>query len=629
MSGRNVLPTHYSRSSTQFPILSPNGRSILRIREKYLLVLVVIVFIVFSVIGVAFLPELKASNVYKYIKPADNLGPDLLGLVPPIESGHALGGHDTHTARAKFEDAERLRAKISQHFSYNLSQLNAVLPKPNENALPQDLTEKHEDFDDNWKPLVLPNGEDSDPEVRKKRDFIKEMMREAWVHYKTYAWGENELKPISKKGHSAGIFGTTKLGATIVDGLDTLFIMGMKDEFKEGRDWIQQNLNFDEINSEVSVFETVIRFVGGLLTCYAFTKDDMFLEKANSIAARMLPAFNTPTGLPHALVNPSTGSSKNYVWASQSSSILSEVGTLHLEFLYLSDITGDNTYKDKVISIRHRLNELPKPHGGLYPNYISPKTGQFGQPHISVGALGDSFYEYLLKEWIQSGGKDMEARHMWDEAIAAIDKNLVQKSRSGLTYIAEMKYDRLEHKMDHLACFITGLIALSGQSLDAQLKNHYLELGAQLSHTCHESYARTDTGIGPESFRFTDNIEAKAVRPNEKYYIQRPEVIEGWFYMWRLTHDNKYRDWAWEATQAIYKYCRTETGYSGIKNVYDVNGPKDDVQQSFLLAETLKYLYLIFSTDDLVSFEEWVFNTEAHPLPIFGKNPAYYKKSLN
>ncbi|CAG2176126.1 unnamed protein product [Oppiella nova] len=244
-----------------------------------------------------------------------------------------------------------------------------------------------------------------------------------------------------------------------------------------------------------------------------------------------------------------------------------------------------------------------------------------------MGALGDSFYEYLLKEWIQSGGKDMEARQMWDEAIDAIEKNLVKKSVSGLTYLAEMKYDRLEHKMDHLACFSGGLIALSGQSLDIKQKEHFVQLGAELARTCHESYDRTDTKIGPESFRFSENVEAKAVRPNEKYYIQRPEVIEGWFYMWRVTHDPKYRDWAWSAAQAIHKYCRTETGYSGIKNVYDVNSPKDDVQQSFLLAETFKYLYLIFSTDDLVSFDEWVFNTEAHPLPILGKNPAYPKRT--
>lgn len=126
--------------------------------------------------------------------------------------------------------------------------------------------------------------------------------------------------------------------------------------------------------------------------------------------------------------------------------------------------------------------------------------------------MGDSFYEYLLKQWLQSGGKDMVARRMWDEAVAAIEEHLVKKSASGLTYVAEMKYDRLEHKMDHLACFIAGLIALGGQSLDQTRKQHFVELGSELAHTCHESYERTATKIGPESFRFTDNVEAKAVR---------------------------------------------------------------------------------------------------------------------
>lgn len=131
----------------------------------------------------------------------------------------------------------------------------------------------------------------------------------------------------------------------------------------------------------------------------------------------------------------------------------------------------------------------------------------------------------------------------------------------------------------------------------------------------------------PLFHRFTQEVEAKATRIGEKYYILRPETIESYFYLWRLTHDPKYRDWAWEAALAIEKHCKVENGYSGIKNVYDINGPKDDVQQSFFLAETLKYLYLIFSNDDLLPFDQWVFNTEAHPLPIKGVNPAYPKQA--
>lgn len=97
--------------------------------------------------------------------------------------------------------------------------------------------------------------------------------------------------------------------------------------------------------------------------------------------------------------------------------------------------------------------------------------------------------------------------------------------------------------------------------------------------------------------------------------------------------------------QALEKHCKAEAGYTGVKNVYDANSQKDDVQQSFFLAETLKvrmfndpywkrkkvtqslflfqYLYLLFSDDSLISLDEWVFNTEAHPLPIKGKNSFY------
>ena len=84
-----------------------------------------------------------------------------------------------------------------------------------------------------------------------------------------------------------------------------------------------------------------------------------------------------------------------------------------------------------------------------------------------------------------------------------------------------------------------------------------------------------------------------AVKNEEKYYILRPEVIEAYFYLWRFTKDEKYRDWAWDAAQALEKHCRTENGYSGIKDVYDPTAVKDDVQQTFLFAETFKYLFLI------------------------------------
>ncbi|XP_055628557.1 mannosyl-oligosaccharide alpha-1,2-mannosidase IA isoform X4 [Toxorhynchites rutilus septentrionalis] len=455
-----------------------------------------------------------------------------------------------------------------------------------------------------------------------KREKVKEMMIHAWDNYKLYAWGKNELKPISKRGHSGSIFGAFDLGATIVDGLDTLYLMGLHKEFDEGRDWIERKFTLENVGNDLSVFETNIRFIGGFLTCYAFTGDRLFLEKAKYVADKLLPAFQTPTGIPYALVNVNTGISKNYGWASGGSSILSEFGTLHLEFSYLSDVTGDSVYRERVQTIRSVLKDIEKPKG-LYPNYLNPKTGKWGQQHMSLGALGDSFYEYLLKAWIQSGHDDEEAREMYDDAMQAIMQHMIRTSPGGLTYVSDMKFERLEHKMDHLACFAGGLFGLGGTTLNNQFSEKYLEIGEGLTNTCHESYVRTYTRLGPEAFRFNDGVEAKALKSQEKYYILRPETFESYFVMWRLTHDQKYRDWGWDAVQALEKHCRTPNGYSGLKNVYLTDPQKDDVQQSFFLAETLKYLYLLFSDDSLLPLDDWVFNTEAHPLPVKGRNTLY------
>ncbi|XP_055693255.1 mannosyl-oligosaccharide alpha-1,2-mannosidase IA isoform X2 [Lutzomyia longipalpis] len=455
-----------------------------------------------------------------------------------------------------------------------------------------------------------------------KRDYIKKMMLHAWNNYKQFAWGKNELRPISRRPHSGSVFGAFDFGATIIDGLDTLYMMGLQEEFEEGKEWLARRFSFDNVSVDISVFETNIRFVGGLLSCYALTGDPLFKDKAAYVADKLLPAFQTPTGIPLALVNLKTGMSKNYGWASGGSSILSEFGTLHLEFSYLSDITGNPIYRERVQNIRQVLKELEKPKG-LYPNYLNPKTGKWGQYHMSLGALGDSFFEYLLKAWIQSGRGDQEARQMFDEAMPPIIEHMVRTSPGGLTYVSDMKFDRLEHKMDHLACFAGGLFGLGSQTLSNEWSTRYMDIAHGLTNTCHESYIRTATKLGPESFRFSEAAEAKALKTSEKYYILRPETFESYFIMWRLTHQQKYRDWGWEAVQALEKYCRTPNGYTGIKNVYMEDPQKDDVQQSFFLAETLKYLYLLFSDDSLLPLDEWVFNTEAHPFPIKGTNSLY------
>ena len=490
------------------------------------------------------------------------------------------------------------------------------------------------------------DAETRDPEWDDKRQTIKRMMSEAWNGYVKYSWGYNELRPVTRDVKLDSIFGSSKIGATIVDSLDTLLIMNMTQEFMQARQWVANDFDFAATNHQLSVFETVIRYVGGLLSTYALTGDELFLNKSLQVAETLLPAYKTPTGkfvqiisqsptiffifsslifvgLPHGLIVPSTGRSYHHSWAY--GSILSEMGSQHLEYVYLSDVSGDFRYRDVAFKIRGLLNRTEKP-DGLYMTMMDTEKGKWNENRSTVGALGDSFYEYLIKAYIQSGKQDKMALRMYLDALKGIEANgMIRKStKSELVYLADWVYGRTNQKMQHLTCFAGGMYSLGSVNMELEdplINQHHMELAKNLTETCYQSYRRTPTRLGPESFYFDDLDDATA--QNGDYYILRPEVIESYFVMWRLTHNEIYRQYAWEAAQAIQRHCRTGNGYSGIENVMVNPAHKDNTQQSFFLAETLKYLYLIFSNDKLIPLDRWVFNTEAHPLPVCGVNSAY------
>ncbi|XP_068087475.1 mannosyl-oligosaccharide 1,2-alpha-mannosidase IA [Hyperolius riggenbachi] len=608
-SGAGGGPVAPGGGVSGLPWLGSAGRKLagFRLTEKFVLLLVFSGFITLCFGAIFFLPD-----------------------SPKLLSGVLFQQQTPSAQRSLDEDGGGRLARIREEHERALREAKDTLNRPPED-IQRDIRQDKERIMVQGRvtaggrlaprpfqqPIGVEVAEPSDPAVKEKRDKIKEMMKFAWDNYKQYAWGLNELKPVLKQGHSSNLFGNIQ-GATIVDSLDTLFIMGMKDEFKDAKEWVEKHLEFN-VNAEVSVFEVNIRFVGGLLTAYYLSGEEIFRTKAVELGEKLLPAFNTPTGIPWALLNIKSGIGRNWPWASGGSSILAEFGTLHLEFIHLTEISGNPVFAEKVMNIRKVLNRLDKPQG-LYPNYLNPSSGQWGQHHVSVGGLGDSFYEYLLKAWLMSDKTDEEAKKLYYEAVQAIETNLIRKSSSGFTYIAEWKGGLLEHKMGHLTCFAGGMFALGADGAPSDKTGHHIELAAEITRTCHESYDRTATKLGPEAFRFDGGVEAIATRQNEKYYILRPEVIETYMYLWRFTHDPKYRQWGWEAVEALEKFCRVEGGYSGVRDVYATNPSHDDVQQSFYLAETLKYLYLLFSDDELLPLEHWIFNTEAHPLPVIHKS---------
>ncbi|HZD92718.1 MAG TPA: glycoside hydrolase family 47 protein, partial [Candidatus Sulfotelmatobacter sp.] len=243
----------------------------------------------------------------------------------------------------------------------------------------------------------------------------------AWNAYKQYAWGHDELKPLSKSHHD---WYNGRLLMTPVDALDTMVLMGLTDEANKTREYIAKNLSFDQ-DIEVKNFEITIRLLGGLLSSYQLTGDQRLLDLADNLGNRLLPAFNSPTGMPYIYVNLKTGKTRGV------ESNPAEIGTLLLEFGTLSKLSGKPIYYDKakraLVELYSRRSKL-----GLVGSTINVETGKWKDTtsHISGGI--DSYYEYLLKSWLLFDDKD--CKKMWESSVKAVNKYLADNTRTGLWY---------------------------------------------------------------------------------------------------------------------------------------------------------------------------------------------------
>ncbi|KAK9909409.1 hypothetical protein WJX75_001817 [Coccomyxa subellipsoidea] len=434
-------------------------------------------------------------------------------------------------------------------------------------------------------------------------------MRHSWNGYVQYAWGADELLPLSRRGGTA--FCNT--GATLLDALGTLWIMGMRKEFGRARDWVADQMSID-MNCQTSLFELVIRAVGGLLSAYDLSGDEVFLTKAQAIAERMMPAFDTPTGIPRGTINLGTQASAATSWAGGANgAVLSELGSVQMEFIHLSRLTGEPKYGAAAERVIKFLNA--KFDQGLLPVYINLETGAATSAQFAMGALSDSYYEYLLKVWVLKGRTDEMYRAMWVRAMDEMLERLVGTSSDGLQYVGDLNGGSFVQRLEHLTCFVAGNLALGVHTgaVNGTRADKYMALARNLTNTCYEMYRRMPTGLGPEQVTFQTGIMSKVTG----YNILRPEVVESIFMLYRTTNDTLYRDMGWSIFQAFETYSKVDSGgYSGVVDVGIVPPTKDDKMQSFWLAETLKYLYLLFSPSSTIPLSDWVFNTEAHPFRL-------------
>jgi mannosyl-oligosaccharide alpha-1,2-mannosidase len=496
--------------------------------------------------------------------------------------------------------------------------------------------------------------------------LVKEAMVHSWTGYRTRAWLKDELAPVS--GNARSSFGSW--GLTLIDSLDTLWLMGMKAEFEEA---VEQVANIDFTITKqrpLSVFETTIRYLGGLLSAFDVSggRYPILLVKANELGNMLYGAFDTYNHMPIAKWSRSGPGME----PPHPQTLIAELGTLSLEFTRLTQLTGDPRYYDAIQRvgdcIESQQNESRYP--GLFPHTVNAKDCYFRDSvSFSINGGSDSAYEYFPKQYQLLGGAVEQGKSIYEIAREPLKQSILFRPMTptnedillaGLVKVFRPGEEKPIPQTEHLACFAGGMFATAARLFD---RPEDLETARRLVRGCIWAYKQTPTGIMPESFRAVpcpkdnpqcpwnataweqDMLEYNRIEktPGEEllstearleqnaqslrlpqgmsqitsrgYYL-RPEALESIFILYRVTGDESLREAAWDMFEAITRQTRTEYGYSCIEDVTVQDSKKTDRMESFWTAELLKYMWLLFQEPDVISLDEWVFNTEAHPFRL-------------
>lgn len=424
----------------------------------------------------------------------------------------------------------------------------------------------------------------SDAEVARYAQRVREEARHAWNGYKQYAWGHDDLAPLSKKPHDW--YAETML-FTPVDALDTLILLGLDKEAADARELVATRLSFDK-DITVSHFETTIRVLGGLLSGYQLTGDKRLLALADDLGTRMLPVFDTKTGLPYPQINLRTGK------PSGTESNPAEAGTLLLEYGTLARLTGKQAYYDKAKRALVAVYERRDPKTGLVGEVIDIRDGKWTSTASHVGGRIDSYYEYLFKCWKLFD--DQDCLDMWKASVGPMHKYLADEVDGGLWYgHADMRSgERTKPQYGALDAFLPGLLAYAGD----------IPRAASLQDSGFRMWNLH--GIEPEA------LDYRAMKVTAPGYPLRPEIVESAWYLHRLDGDPRWRRQGAKMFDDFVRHTRTDAGFAALEDV--TTKKKADRMESFVLAETFKYYWLLFAPVQGVDLETSVLNTEAHPL---------------
>jgi mannosidase alpha-like ER degradation enhancer 2 len=425
--------------------------------------------------------------------------------------------------------------------------------------------------------------QETEPTDAEMAEAVREEFLHAWSGYLEHARGFDALRPLSRSGTN---WYDVSLFMTPLDAYDTMLLMGLDEEARRAKEMVLDGLSFDH-DISVQVFEVTIRLLGGLLAAYQMDGDPGFLALARELADRLLPAFESATGMPWVRVNLRTGETAGRV------SNPAEIGTLMLEFGTLSKLTGDPVYYE---TVKRGMEEVFRRRStlGLVGETIDVETGEWQNPNSHLSGRIDSWYEYLYKAWLLF--EDRDFLEMWEASIDPVNRYLAHELDGRLWYgHAHMETgERTATRFGALDAFWPGVLALSGD----------LERASRLMRSVHLMWTTFD--VEPEQM---DYATMEIVSPG---YPLRPEALESAYVLHTLTGDGIYQDMGRDIFRRIVRWCRTEAGYAHLADVRTKE--QADAMESFFLAETLKYAYLLFAPDGTLAFDEVVFNTEAHPL---------------
>ena len=423
---------------------------------------------------------------------------------------------------------------------------------------------------------------------------VKGAMKWAWEQYRAVAWGQDEVKPVSGGGQSFLIPGAS-VGLSIVEALDTLWLMGLDAEFEDGIRWIKRKLTFD-LDGEAQVFEASIRLVGGLLSGHLACGEPRLLELAHDLASRMQPCFDTPTGMPMRYVDLRTGKTRD------PQSFPAEIGGgMAPEYVTLSRLTGEKRFGEAAVAAMLALHAR-RSKAGFVADTIDVTTGQWMTARATIGPPVDSYYEYLWDTWRLTG--DTRCRDAYASETAAMLARGADRS-TGALWFATLDYAtgaKTGLRQSELSAYYPGLLSEGG--------DHRAGVAAMAGWVA----AQRRYGVLPEAFD-PSGWGTPGDGVLRATNALRPELADGAFTLWLHDRDERWRHVVRDHFRLMLAKNRARHGFSGLTDIR--TGAQDDACPGYWWSEQMKYYWLIFSDCPRFDYHDNYLSTEGNVLRGF------------